>query len=468
MRKDATDAPQSVAFDTLGLTQGLLDNIQQLGYTQTTIVQSAVIPAALQGRDLTVTSQTGSGKTAAFLLPILQMVHEKIAQGKRPPNSAPLALVLCPTRELAQQVLQDAVNLMRGIRGIRAAAIVGGSSYFKQKTAMKGAQLVIATPGRLLDWVTQGGIDLSLLHTLVLDEADRMLDMGFSDDIHAICEAAQDRAQTLMFSATFTARETRLAQALMKDDSEWIRLDSPQEKQSNITQHLHWADSNRHQHKLLMHWLQDESLDQAVVFASTQADSDAIADQLIDMGISASSLHGAMPQTVRNRRLDALRTGRTKILVATDVAARGIDVPTITHVFNYGLPMKPEDYVHRIGRTGRAGRTGTAVTFALHSDSHKIRQIERYLDHKIDVHTIAGLEPKPPVGGFKPGPSGKRRGSGFGNKHGGAGKFEGKFEGRRPSTGYAGPGNAGPHAKKSGPAAHHGPSRAKPRPAKSA
>ena len=396
-------------FADMGLADSLLTSISALGYTQATPVQAALIPAALQGGDWIVASQTGSGKTAAFLLPALQQIINAIGSGKNNPSNAPMTLVLCPTRELAQQVSSDAINLVKNTRGIRVATIVGGTSYFKQKQGLKGAQLVVATPGRLLDWVQQGGINLSQLHTLVLDEADRMLDLGFSDEINAIADACEHREQTLMFSATFTPRETKLAAALMIEPQQ-IMLASVQEKHSNITQHLQWADNSHHQHKMLMHWLADPELDQAVVFASTQIETERLADELIELGISATSLHGAMPQMVRNRRLESLRKGRVRVLVATDVAARGIDVPTISHVFNYGLPMKAEDYVHRIGRTGRAGREGISVTFAQRNDAFKIRQIERYINSRINVTQIKGLEPQLTHEDYKAGKPSKGRG----------------------------------------------------------
>lgn len=396
-------------FAEMGLADSLLTSITALGYTQPTAVQAALVPAALQGGDWIVASQTGSGKTAAFLLPALQQIVNAMASGKNNPANAPFTLVLCPTRELAQQVASDAINLVKATRGIRVATIVGGTSYFKQKQGLKGAQLVVATPGRLLDWVQQGGINLSQLHTLVLDEADRMLDLGFTDEINAIADACEHREQTLMFSATFTPRETKLAAALMIEPQQ-IMLASVQEKHENITQHLHWADNSHHQHQLLLHWLADPKLDQAVVFASTQVETERLADELVALGISATSLHGAMPQMVRNRRLESLRKGRVRVLVATDVAARGIDVPTISHVFNYGLPMKAEDYVHRIGRTGRAGREGISVTFAQRNDAFKIRQIERYINNRINVTQIKGLEPQLSHEDFKAGKPSKGRG----------------------------------------------------------
>jgi superfamily II DNA/RNA helicase len=394
MTSNTTQTPAStLTFADMNLAEPFLNCITELGFTTPTPVQAAVIPAAMNGGDWIVSAQTGSGKTAAFLIPALQHIWGAIQTGKINPPDAPYALVICPTRELAQQVASDAINLVKGTKGLRIATVVGGTPYQKQRSALKGAQLVIATPGRLVDWVNQGGINLSRLHSLTLDEADRMLDLGFTDELNAINDACEHRSQTLMFSATFTSRETRLAASLMVEPQH-ILLASNKEKHTNITQQMHWADNSHHQHQLLKHWLQDESIHQAIIFASTQVETDRLAKELEAEGVSAASLHGAMPQVLRNRRLDALRKNRIKVLVATDVAARGIDVPTITHVFNYGLPMKAEDYVHRIGRTGRAGRSGIAVTFVQRGDTHKIREIEKYIERQINVTVIAGMEPQ--------------------------------------------------------------------------
>jgi superfamily II DNA/RNA helicase len=227
----------------------------------------------------------------------------------------------------------------------------------------------------------------------VVDEADRMLDLGFAEDLEAIDERCKQRSQTLMFSATFAPRIMNLASSLTNNA---IRIELAQagEAHANIAQKLHWADNMAHKHRLLEHLLSDPELDQAVVFASTQIESEKIADTLRANGYQASALHGAMPQAVRNRRLEALRKGHTRILVATDVAARGIDVPRISHVINFGLPMKPEDYTHRIGRTGRAGRNGIAITLAEHRDRIKIKAIERFTQQRMTAAEIEGLEPQ--------------------------------------------------------------------------
>jgi superfamily II DNA/RNA helicase len=308
----------------------------------------------------------------------------------------PGALVVCPTRELAQQVAHDAIELVKHCRGLRVANVVGGMPYQLQIAKLQNADLVVATPGRLLDLQRSMQIKLDQVKFLVVDEADRMLDLGFSDDLAEINQLTSQRQQTMMFSATFAPRIQQLAMRVMHDNGasvQKIQIDSPQEKHANIKQVLFWADNAAHKRKLLDHWLRDTTIDQAIVFASTQIECDGLANDLQQDGFSAVALHGALSQGLRNRRLMALRQGQVQILVATDVAARGIDVPTITHVFNFGLPMKAEDYTHRIGRTGRAGRDGLAVTFAEFRDRRKIFDIEHYSHQHFKAETVPGLEP---------------------------------------------------------------------------
>jgi superfamily II DNA/RNA helicase len=384
----------SITFKEMNLAEPLLQATEALGFTAATPVQEKVFPAAMAGGDLMVSSQTGSGKTAAFLLPLLQKILDANPSGKPVPSRAePQVLVLCPTRELAQQVAADAINLVKFTKGVRIATVMGGMPYGKQIAQVRGATLVVATPGRLLDLNDSRAIRLDKVTTLVVDEADRMLDLGFADDLEAIHSRCEIRDQTLMFSATFAPRIMELAASLVNDPTR-IELAHAGDVHTNITQTMHWADNLAHKHKLLNHWLADPTMDQAVVFASTQVESETIADALRADGYEATALHGAMPQAVRNRRLESLRKGTTKILVATDVAARGIDVPTISHVINFGLPMKPEDYTHRIGRTGRAGRQGVAITIAEHRERIKIRAIERFTQQPLEASVIPGLEPK--------------------------------------------------------------------------
>jgi superfamily II DNA/RNA helicase len=383
----------STLFSTLGLAAPLQSAVAELGYRHATPVQAEAIPAALAGTDWMISSQTGSGKTAAYLLPCL---HALIEGGAQPMRAlpGPGVLVLCPTRELAQQVAAEAISLVRHVRGIRIATVVGGMPFGKQVAGLRGAAIVIATPGRLLDLYRRRQLRLDQVMRMVVDEADRMLDLGFAEDLEEIHRLCQQRQQTLMYSATFAPRVMQLAARVMREPGR-IELNTAQDRHADITQKLHWADGLAHKKKLLDHWLRDAELDQAVVFASTQADTEIIANELAEIGHSVAALHGAMPQAVRNRRIKSLREGHIRILVATDVAARGIDVPNISHVINFGLPMKAEDYVHRIGRTGRAGRSGIAVTLAEHREGHKIRDIERFTRQSIAAHVIPGLEPAP-------------------------------------------------------------------------
>jgi superfamily II DNA/RNA helicase len=453
---------QENGFAALGLAPELLAAVADLGFTQPTNVQQQAIGQAMgqpQGEgaaafiDLMVSSQTGSGKTAAFLLPVLHTIlahqaearaaeqratEEAVARGESPAKrarksplnprhfkaAAPDALVLCPTRELAQQVAHDAIDLVKHCKGLRIANVVGGMPYQIQIQRLQNANLVVATPGRLLDLQRSGAIQLEGVKFLVVDEADRMLDLGFADDLAEVHQLTGARRQTMMFSATFAPRIQQLAQRVMRN-AQRIQVDSPQEKHANIKQVLFWADDARHKRALLDHWLRDTAIDQAIVFASTKIECDGLASDLQQAGFAAVSLHGDLPQGLRNRRLMALRQGQVQFLVATDVAARGIDVPTITHVFNFGLPMKSEDYTHRIGRTGRAGRDGLAVTFAEHRDRRKIGDIENYSRQRIQAETIPGLEPRqrpaPPARagfGAKPGFRAGKPGGGGGHRTG--------------------------------------------------
>ena len=414
----------SKTFADFSLAQPLEQALNDLGFTSPTPVQEQAIPAALMGKDLLVSSQTGSGKTAAFLLPTLHAIAEQDVfvpfKDRMRAVPTPSILVLCPTRELAQQVSHDAIAFVRHMKGVRVAAVMGGMPFAKQIQQLKGAQVLVATPGRLLDLVNRRQLKLNQVRALIVDEADRMLDLGFSEDLEAISDLAGAREQTLMFSATFADRIISLAERMMNDPQR-IAIETGHSTNTDVTQTLHWTDGFEHKKKLLNHWLSDESLDQAVVFASTQEDTDMLAEELAEAGHSVVALHGAMPQSVRNRRLRSIREGKARILVATDVAARGLDVPTISHVINFGLPMKHEDYVHRVGRTGRAGRSGQAVTLATYRERGKIRALEDYLETRLNVSEIEGLEPSPPQerprrngAGAGKARSGDRRGSGRG------------------------------------------------------
>ncbi len=433
-----------MTFENLGLHESILRAVKDSGYETATEVQTLAIPAGIAGKDLMVSARTGSGKTAAFILPALSKIlagratQQERVRGK---NYGPKVLVLCPTRELAMQVAKAAQTYGRHVPGLKIATVLGGMPYALQIRQLSGPlDILIATPGRLMDHLQSGKCVLDNVEILVLDEADRMLDMGFIDDIKFVADRIPAERQTVMFSATFAGHVGRLANELMRDPQR-IDVASHTDTHENITQRLHWADNNNHKDQLLEHLLADKDLDQAVVFTSTQRDADWLAERLEELGHAVAPLHGGMPQGRRNRVLMALRRHEVRVLVATDVAARGIDVPTITHVINYGLPMKAEDYVHRIGRTGRAGRSGLAVTLATRDDVSMIRRIQQFTTQTIPSAQIEGLEPKtqeprifPPrpagAGGFEdrgPRPGwGNKPGFG-GNKFGGGGsKFGGK------------------------------------------
>ncbi len=424
-----------MSFENLGLAPALLSALQEAGFSTPTAVQASAIPQALAGHDLMVSSQTGSGKTAAFMLPALH----RIAQMPANKGVGVQVLVLTPTRELALQVTDATATYGRKLADLRTATVVGGMPYGAQLKALsRRVDVLVATPGRLIDHLNSGRVKLNTVHTVVLDEADRMLDMGFIEDIETIIGRLPAERQTLLFSATLDGTVAKLAARMMRDPQR-IEIAGAKEKHTNITQSLLYADDASHKMQLLDHVLRDASLDQAIVFTSTKRGADDLADRLADQGFAAAALHGDMNQRQRTRTLSQLQRGQLRILVATDVAARGIDVQGISHAVNFDLPMQAEDYVHRIGRTGRAGRNGLAFTLATHSERHKVRRIEHYIGQSITPEVIAGLEPKrtprPSTGGAPRGgkPFGKRPG-GFG------GGYQGHREGgSREGRSFGGP-----------------------------
>jgi superfamily II DNA/RNA helicase len=377
-----------MSFSTLGLHPSLLETLAALGYAEPTPVQRAAIPAALAGGDLLVSSQTGSGKTAAFMLPALQ----RLFAARR--GAGPRVLVLAPTRELALQVQKATHGYGRGQR-LRTACLVGGMPYGLQLKALgKPVDIVIATPGRLKDHLERGRLDLDRVEILVLDEADRMLDMGFQEDIDAIVARTPEKRQTLLFSATLEGVVGRLARRVTRDPKR-IDVAPSRTRATAIEQHAVFADNLAHKTRLLDALLRDVDLKQALVFTATKRSAEDLSGSLVRQGFAAGALHGDMRQRERNQTLQHLRDGRMRVLVATDVAARGIDVPGISHVINFDAPRQAEDYVHRIGRTGRAGRAGVAVTLLGHGERHLMRSIERYTGAALRVSVIPGHEPAP-------------------------------------------------------------------------
>jgi len=377
-----------VSFKDFQLHPGILKAVQQCGYSTPTPIQSEAIPKVLAGHDLIASANTGTGKTAAFVLPALQRLTKrrfKKTSGK------PSVLILTPTRELANQVNQAIRNYGKNLR-LSSLILVGGMPYGPQlRSLSRPVDLVVATPGRLIDHIKSRRIDLSNVNMLVLDEADRMLDMGFVDEVNQIADLTQADRQTLLFTATWDNELSTLAHRLLKEP-ERIQIES-QPTQHNIEQRLHLADDLKHKNRLLHHLLDDNELSQALIFSATKQGADILAQELIAQGHSAAALHGDMKQGARNRTLMNMRRGRLRLLVATDVAARGLDVTSISHVINFDLPRFAEDYVHRIGRTGRAGASGTAISFALPGDAIHLERIERYTGQKVPQHVIPGLEP---------------------------------------------------------------------------
>lgn len=416
-----------ITFSDLDIAKPILTALDRVGYTNPTPIQEQAIPFALAGRDLLLSAQTGSGKTAAFVIPVLDRLSRATSFDK-----LTKALILTPTRELAQQVHDSVRTYSKDMRGLFCVPLVGGAPYNGQITALrKGVQVIVATPGRLLDHIKAGRVDLSNLEVLVLDEADRMLDMGFADDINDILKAAPDNRQTIMCSATWDGPVGKIAASFTKNPERVsIKVES-----AHIEEKVYYCDDFDHKNRLLDKVVCDKDMEQIIIFAATKRSTEKLAKQLQEAGHKASFLHGDLPQSKRNRIVQDLRNGKVKILVATDVAARGLDVPAISHVINYDLPRQTEDYVHRIGRCGRAGRTGIAISLCSMDDRPQLNAINRYLDRKMEVCVIEGMEPK------KTYVPSENKGNGRGR---GRGRSNGGGQGRgRSAGGYAGRSNGG-------------------------
>jgi superfamily II DNA/RNA helicase len=395
-----------MSFELLNLDNAILRAIEESGYTTPTAIQAQAIPVITEGNDLMASAQTGTGKTAAFMLPALNLLATPHALKSRGPR----ILVLVPTRELAAQVNEAARKYGKFIRA-RTVSIVGGMPYpLQNKLLSQPLDILVATPGRLLDHMERGRIDLTRLQMLILDEADRMLDMGFLPDVERICSQLTAERQTLLFSATLDGDIARIAKQILKNPKT-IQVATQKEKHANIEQRLHYVDDMTHKNKLLEHLLIAPDMNQAIIFTSTKRHADLLAEDLYAAGHKTAALHGDMTQGARNRTLTKLRQGDVKVLVATDVAARGIDVQGISHVINYDLPKFAEDYVHRIGRTGRAGASGIAISFASNMDRHILRKIEQFTGNGMTPTVIEGFEPKRAFKADGTGKSGASRGN---------------------------------------------------------
>lgn len=382
-----------MSFGQFDLNENISKAIALCGYTEPTPIQAQSIPVILAGKDLIASAQTGTGKTAAFVLPALNLLcRQKSTKQTK-------ILVLTPTRELASQIT-EAADIYGKFLKFNIVNLVGGMPYTAQIRALqRGADIIIATPGRLLDHIEQRRVDLSHVEMLVLDEADRMLDMGFIEDVEHIASLTPATRQTLLFSATVDKQLSYIVKDLMKNPT---RIDLSKEKitPNKIKQELYKANNLHHKTRLLKHFLNDAAISKAIIFSATKINADRLALQLREVGLQAAALHGDLKQNVRNRTIDQLRRGKIQYLVATDVAARGIDIADLTHVINYDLPKFCEDYVHRIGRTGRAGREGVAISFVLPSETRNLQRIERYMGQRLKLTQnveITELPYMPPV-----------------------------------------------------------------------
>jgi ATP-dependent RNA helicase RhlE len=436
-----------MSFESLGLAEPLVKAVNELGYTSPTPIQQQAIPAVLGGGDLLAGAQTGTGKTAGFTLPILQRLHTFYTE-HRGAKRAVRALILTPTRELAAQV-EESVRAYSKYVKLRSTVMFGGVSINPQIDALKrGVDIVVATPGRLLDHMQQKTIDLSDLDILVLDEADRMLDMGFIHDIKRVLAKLPPRRQNLLFSATFSDEIKALADSLL-DSPALIEVARRNTTAETVAQKIHPVDRDR-KRELLTHLIREHNWFQVLVFTRTKHGANRLAEQLTKDGISAMAIHGNKSQSARTRALAEFKNNTLQVLVATDIAARGIDIDQLPHVVNFDLPNVPEDYVHRIGRTGRAGATGEAVSLVCVDEKQLLRDIERLIKREIPQEVIAGFEPDPNV---KPEPIQQRRGQqprGGGNGGGGGGGG-GNRQPRAGGSGQAGPkrdANAQPKAAK--------------------
>jgi ATP-dependent RNA helicase RhlE len=373
-----------MSFTTLGLGPKLLQSIADLGYTQPTPIQSAAIPRILAGRDLIGIAQTGTGKTAAFVLPLLERIAAK------PQSRHAHALIVAPTRELALQIDEHVRLLGRHLR-IRCATIFGGVGENPQIDAVRrGVDVIVATPGRLLDLMSSGHVSLREIEIAVLDEADRMLDMGFLPQIRRVVNALPKQRQTLLFSATLSSDIEKITGEFLRAP-ETVEIGRRSNPADSVTQYLYPVPKSR-KIDLLAHLLRDQSLDSVLIFSRTKHGADKIVRKLKAHNINAAALHSNRSQSQRVAALDAFKSGRARVLVATDIASRGIDVEGISHVVNFDFPMHAEDYVHRIGRTGRADAVGDAISFVTPDDEPYVRDLERMTRKTIARKRVEGFD----------------------------------------------------------------------------
>ena len=430
-----------MSFDSLGLSAEILRAVSEQGYSEPTPVQKQAIPLILEGRDLLAGAQTGTGKTAGFTLPLLQLLSQRPGKSARKPR----ALVLTPTRELAAQIGENVEAYGRHL-SLKSTVIFGGVKINPQIDRLRrGVDILVATPGRLLDHVGQKTLDLSAVEILVLDEADRMLDMGFIHDIKKVLALLPRKRQNLLFSATYNSTIRQLADGLL-DNPAQVEVAQRNTTAERVSQRVHPVDKAR-KRELLSWLIGDGEWRQVLVFTRTKHGANRLAEQLGKDGISAAAIHGNKSQGARTKALAGFKQGDIRVLVATDIAARGLDIDQLPHVVNYELPNVPEDYVHRIGRTGRAGREGEAISLVCVDEHKLLRDIEKLLKKPIPSQVIEGYEPDPSIpaepiqmgrgarnggqrnggrnGGGRPRHAGQARGQGGNGSRNGAGRGRG-------------------------------------------
>ncbi|PKH20959.1 ATP-dependent RNA helicase RhlE [Enterobacterales bacterium CwR94] len=427
-----------MSFDALGLSADILRAVAEQGYSEPTPVQRQAIPVVLNGGDLMASAQTGTGKTAGFTLPLLQRLSTQPApKGRRPVR----ALILTPTRELAAQVGENVRDYSKYLN-VRSLVVFGGVSINPQMMKLRGGvDILVATPGRLLDLEHQNAVDLSKVEILVLDEADRMLDMGFIHDIRRVLAKLPAKRQNLLFSATFSDEIKQLAEKLLHNPQQ-IEVARRNTASEQVTQHVHFVDKKR-KRELLSLMIGRGNWQQVLVFTRTKHGANHLAELLNKDGITAAAIHGNKSQGARTRALADFKTGSIRVLVATDIAARGLDIEELPHVVNYELPNVPEDYVHRIGRTGRAAATGEALSLVCVDEHKLLRDIERLLKREIPRIATDGFEPDPSIKA-EPIQNGRQQRGGGGNG-GGQGRGRGA-----PRNGGGNSGNSGNGGNNSG------------------
>jgi ATP-dependent RNA helicase RhlB len=434
--------PGKVRFHDLDLPEEVMHAIHDLGFQYCTPIQAGILSKTLSGADATGRAQTGTGKTAAFLITILTHFSRVPAAEPRK-KGTPRALILAPTRELVLQIEKDAKSLGKYTRG-KSMAVFGGMDYVKQQRMLgEGSiDIVAATPGRLLDFKRKGDIDLGRVEILVIDEADRMLDMGFIPDVRRIIESTpmKGKRQTMFFSATLTPEVNRLAAAWTRDAVQ-VDVTPPRDITLSTIDQVVYIITEEDKFTLLYNMITKFNLERVMVFANRRDETQFLKDRLASRGISCGLLSGDVSQDQRVKTLEAFRNGKLKVLVATDVAARGLHIEGVSHVVNYTLPMDPEDYVHRIGRTGRAGASGTSVSYATETEAYQIPDIEKFIGRDLAaVHPEADLlTPPPPLAEGTPEPRQRRSHGGSGGPRGGGGRPN-RGGGRRGSPGRGRPG----------------------------